>query len=69
MVLFAVTIAALPNSEYCFYTAKCGDRSVVHMLTWCSAQPKMLQELKWHLKYAVSAEHFVHCACVVVHSS
>ena len=50
-------------------TAKCGDRSVVHMLTWCSAQPKMLQELKWHLKYAVSAEQFVYCACVVVHSS
>ena len=27
-------------------TAQCGDRSVVHTLTWCSAQPKLLQGLE-----------------------
>ena len=33
-------------------TAQCGDRSVVHTLTWCSAQPKLLQGLERRLKYA-----------------
>ena len=50
-------------------TAKCGDRSVVDTLTWCSARPKMLQKLQRRLKYAVGTEHFVYCACVVVCSS
>ena len=46
-------------------TAQCGDRSVVHTLPWCSAQPKLLQGLERRLKYAVCAEYFAYWWCAV----
>ena len=46
-------------------TAQCGDRSVVHTLTWCSAQPKLLQGLERRLKYAVCAEYFAYWWCAI----
>ena len=37
----------------------------MHTLTWCSAQPKLLQGLERRLKYAVCAEYFAYWWCAV----